>query len=116
MTSATKAPSMEFSALVERALSVQSAYRIRNERDGHGRWTAAEYMQGLVGDIGALAKLIMARNGYRAIDDVDTRIGHELADCLWSLIVIAHELGVDLESAFLGTMDQLDISINATAP
>ncbi|HVL23449.1 MAG TPA: hypothetical protein VM450_05150 [Thermomicrobiales bacterium] len=107
---------MEFSALVERALSVQSAYRLRNERDGHGRWTAAEYMQGLVGDTGDLAKLIMARNGFRSIDDVDTRIGHELADCLWSLIVIAHELDIDLESAFLGTMDGLEALIGPTAP
>jgi NTP pyrophosphatase (non-canonical NTP hydrolase) len=107
---------MEFSALVNRATSIQAAYRARNERDGHARWTAAEYMQGFVGEVGDLAKLVMARNGFRNLDDVESRLGHELADCLWSLVVIADELGFDLEAEFLQTMDDLDAVLGETTP
>jgi NTP pyrophosphatase (non-canonical NTP hydrolase) len=65
-------------------------------------------MQRFVGDVGDLAKLIMASRGNRALDNVDAKLGHEIADCLWSLIVIAQELGIDLEGEFLKTMDDLD--------
>jgi len=32
---------------------------------------------------------------------------HELADVLWSVIVIADRCGIDLETAFARTMDEL---------
>ncbi|MFH8257720.1 hypothetical protein [Streptomyces roseolus] len=33
---------------------------------------------------------------------------HELADCLWSVLVIAELYGVELEVAFQQTMTELD--------
>lgn len=72
----------------------------------------AEYTQGLVGDVGALMKLVMARNNYRAADDIDCRIQHELVDCLWSVLVIARELDIDLEAAFVREMTTLEQRIS----
>ncbi len=63
---------------------------------------------GLVGDVGDLAKLVQAREGVRAIENAQVKLAHELADALWSVIVIAARCDVDLEAAFVGTMDELD--------
>lgn len=33
---------------------------------------------------------------------------HELADCLWAVLVLAERYEVDLESAYVDTMDELE--------
>src|SRR3569833_1033846 len=71
----------------------------------HGRpWTREELALGFVGDVGDLAKLVQAMEGVRAIPDAKTKLAHELADCLWSLMTLADAYDVDLEQAFTGTM------------
>ena len=104
---------MEFKQLVAQGIKVQKAYAMKNEADGYNQWTAAEYMQGYVGDVGDLAKLIMAKNNFRHKEKVDEKIAHELADCLWSIIVLADQLNIDLEREFLKTMNELDARIKA---
>jgi NTP pyrophosphatase (non-canonical NTP hydrolase) len=84
-------------------------------RRNSGRpWTAEEIALGLVGDVGDLAKLIMAVSGVRDIPYAQQKLAHELADCLWSVIVLANAFDVDLEQAFLQTMDDLERHIAAT--
>jgi NTP pyrophosphatase (non-canonical NTP hydrolase) len=74
----------------------------------HGRaWNATEIALGFVGDVGDLAKLIQASAGIRSVPDLEPKLAHELADCLWSVLVLADQLGVDLESAFSTTMAEL---------
>ncbi len=58
--------------------------------------------------IGDLVKLVLAQSGRRTIPDAESKLAHELADCLWSIIVLADAHGVDLEQAFLQTMDDLE--------
>jgi NTP pyrophosphatase (non-canonical NTP hydrolase) len=53
-----------------------------------------------VGDVGDLAKLIQASAGVRKIDDWEAKLGHELSDCLWSIMVLANKCGVDLEAEY----------------
>lgn len=65
-------------------------------------------MQGFVGDVGDLMKLVMAKSGIRTIADTEHKLPHELADCLWSVLVLARLYDVDLEKAFLTTMDDLE--------
>ena len=48
----------------------------------------------------------MAQAGIRAIPDADRKLAHELADCLWSILVLAQAYDVDIEHAFLQTMDE----------
>ena len=53
-------------------------------------------------------KLLMAKDGRRAAPagvgsegELDAKLAHELADCLWSVLVLAEASGVDLERAFI---------------
>ena len=98
---------MEFQQLVERALQIRAQYA-ELEQSRYGRsWSNDELAVGFVGDLGDLAKLVIAHNGVRAIPDAQDKLAHELSDCLWSIIVLAHQYDIDLEAAFLATMDDL---------
>lgn len=100
--------SQDFVTLVAKATKVRDHYNELQVKDGQRAWGASERMSGFVGDVGALSKLIMAKQGLRrGPEDIDAEVGHELADCLWSVMVIADELGVDLEAEFNKTMDEL---------
>jgi NTP pyrophosphatase (non-canonical NTP hydrolase) len=75
----------------------------------HGRaWTTQEIALGFVGDVGDLAKLVQAAAGVRHVPALRSRLAHELADCLWSVLTLADQLGVDLERAFTDTMRELE--------
>jgi NTP pyrophosphatase (non-canonical NTP hydrolase) len=103
---------MEFRQLEERALEIRRQYADL-ERERYGRpWTQEEVALGFVGDVGDLAKLVQAAAGIRAIPDARARLAHELADCLWSVLVLADAYGIDLEGAFLETMDALERHLN----
>jgi len=94
--------------LQKRAQQIRDKYDVLNLKDGHQKWGASEYVEGLVGDVGDLMKLVMAKEGKRRGEDVDAKLQHELGDCLWSLLVLANNYGIDLEKAFLQTMNELD--------
>ena len=97
-----------FAALQARALAVRRRYA-EVEREAYGReWSGVDLALGLVGDVGDLVKLVQAKEGVRTTEHVDARLAHELADCLWSVVVLADRYGVDLERAFLDTMADLE--------
>ena len=98
---------MELEVFIAKAKEVRDLYAAQNKK----AWGAPEYAQGFVGDVGDLAKLVLAKEGYRTIEDVDAKLAHELADCLWSVLVLADEFGVDLEKEFFSNMDALNIKI-----
>jgi len=99
---------MDMAGLRRRARSIRQRYA-EQETARYGRpWTAYEVALGFVGDVGDLTKLIPAVVGRRAIPDAQDKLAHELADCLWSVFVLADLHGVDLEAAFLRTMDDLE--------
>ena len=99
---------MEFQDLTQRALTIRRLYHDYERKNYGAEWTNEELALGFVGDVGDLAKLVMACNGRRIIPDADAKLAHELADCLWSLIALADAHGVNLEQAFLKTMDDLE--------
>ncbi|MEO7999682.1 MAG: nucleotide pyrophosphohydrolase [Gemmatimonadaceae bacterium] len=89
-----------FRDLQNSALKLNELYE-KLEIKLYGRiWTTEELTLGFVGDVGDLAKLIQANEGVRKIDDCKTKLGHELSDCLWSIIVLANKCGIDLEAEF----------------
>jgi NTP pyrophosphatase (non-canonical NTP hydrolase) len=100
---------MDLSLLTERAMQIRQQFADR-EKEQHGHiWTREEIMQGFVVDVGDLMKLAMAKAGIRHVEaDVDAKLAHELSDCLWSVLVLAKLYAVDLEPAFLKTMDELE--------
>jgi len=99
---------MEFKQLIQRALEIRKKYA-EFEKERYGReWTTEELTLGFMKDMGDLAKLVQASEGVRRVDDLENAIGHELSDCMWSIIILADKLGVDLEKAFVKTMDELN--------
>jgi NTP pyrophosphatase (non-canonical NTP hydrolase) len=99
---------MEFSAVTSRALAIRRLLEER-EQSSYGRqWSLPELVLGLMGDVGDLAKLVQAREGVRDIEGVQAKLEHELADVLWSVIVIAHLCEIDLEVGFARTMDEIE--------
>ena len=107
---------MHLAELSARAVQIRDRFAA-HERSKNGRpWTREELMQGFVVDVGDLMKLVMAKSGVRHVDDLDTKLRHELADCLWSVLVLAKLYDVDLEKEFLRGMDELDAKLAATAP
>lgn len=69
---------MDLQELAERAIKIHDLYEELNRRD-HGRgWTREEFMLGFVGDIGDLAKLVMAQEGAREMPG-----GREALETSW---------------------------------
>jgi NTP pyrophosphatase (non-canonical NTP hydrolase) len=98
---------MKFSEFEKSALQPNELYE-QLEIKRYGRvWTTEELTLGFVGDVGDLAKLIQANGGVRNIDDCKAKLGHELSDCLWSIIVLANKCGIDLEAEFVRNTREL---------
>jgi NTP pyrophosphatase (non-canonical NTP hydrolase) len=103
---------MEFQQIVQRAAEIRTKYALLEQKRYGAEWTTEELALGLVGDVGDLTKLVVALQGKREISEAHEKLAHELADCLWSVIILAQAHYVDLESAFLKTMHELDEHIN----
>jgi NTP pyrophosphatase (non-canonical NTP hydrolase) len=99
---------MELAQLSDRALQIRECFARYEQRRTGRTWTREEIMQGFVGDVGDLMKLVMAKAGARRVDDVDRKLAHELSDCLWSILVLARSYDLNLEEEFLRTMDELE--------
>ena len=97
--------------LQTRGMEIAALYDELNLAQRGRTWTRAETMMGFVGDVGDLAKLVMAAEGARS--DVGGReaLEHELADCLWAVLVLAKRYDVDLAAAYTSTMDDLELRL-----
>jgi NTP pyrophosphatase (non-canonical NTP hydrolase) len=91
-----------------RAVAIAELYDSHNIAAGRGAWSTGDLALGFVGDVGDLAKLVMAVDGRREIPDARERLGHELADCLWSVLVLADRYGVDLPAEFAAMTDGIE--------
>ncbi|MFN0094570.1 MAG: MazG nucleotide pyrophosphohydrolase domain-containing protein [Dehalococcoidia bacterium] len=103
---------MNLEELSARAMEVRHRYRALEEAKYDHAWTREDVTLGLVGDVGDLCKLVMAKAGLRTMRDTDDRIAHELADVLWSTLVLAEMYEVDLQAAFLKTMADIERHID----
>ncbi len=103
---------MEFQIIINKAIDIRRQYEKKEKKLYGSSWTNEEIALGFVGDVGDLAKLIMAENGKRNIPDSKEKLEHELSDCLWSIIILAHEHNVDLEKSFIKTMNSIETHIN----
>jgi NTP pyrophosphatase (non-canonical NTP hydrolase) len=102
---------MDFQQVIARAMEIRQLYEAKETQLYGSVWTSEEIALGFVGDVGDLAKLVIAENGKRNIPDSKEKIRHELADCLWSIIVLANSYDVDIEKSFIETMDQLEMHL-----
>ena len=94
-----------FEKIAKRALEIKDAY-VKNEPK---QWDVEQIFMGLVKDVGDLSKILMVRGGYRHDfgGDAKERLEHELADILYSIIVLADKVGIDLEDGFNKTMSEI---------
>lgn len=105
---------MQFSDLVKRAVEIRNKYqKFEEETYGHS-WGREQIMEGFVGDVGALMKVVMVKEGHRCLGekDADEELKHQLSDCLWSLLVLSQKYDIDIETEFMKTMDTLEQRIN----
>jgi NTP pyrophosphatase (non-canonical NTP hydrolase) len=99
---------MEFDTLVSHALAVRAEY-VRFEEEHFGTaWTNQELALGFIGDVGDMAKLIVAQNGRREIPQAREKLAYELTDCLWPIIILANANNIDLEESFLKDMGVIE--------
>ena len=107
---------MEFAELTDRVRVVRARFAEFEHRRYGRSWTPEEILLGLVGDVGDLAKLVQAKAGIRDTTDLEAKLGHELADCLWAILILADCYDVDLETAFGSTMDEIGRWLDASDP
>lgn len=98
----------DITSLQKRAQEINEKYGALNTKQGTPAWGIKDRAMGFSVDVGELTELIMAKEQMRSVQNLDAKFTHELADCLWSLLVIAEHYGIDLGSAFTSTMDELD--------
>jgi len=94
---------MDINDLQKRALEISDKYDELNQKYG-GAHNQQALMAGFVGDVGDLSKIVMAKHGLRAMDNVDEKLAHELSDCLWSILVLASKYNINLPEEFMKTM------------
>lgn len=103
---------MTYEEMLQEAIRVRVKYDKLNEQNG-AFWNEQAFMAGFVGDVGDLSKIIMAKHGLRDMEDVDAKLAHELADCLWSVLILADKYGINLADEFKKTMTSLNERIDA---
>jgi len=99
---------MEIEQLARRAMEIREKYGELEKKKYGKAWDKSQIAQGFAGDAGNLMKIIMAKEGLRDMDDIDKKLAHELSDCLWSVLVLAEKYEINIEKAFLKTMDELE--------
>ncbi|MEQ7123918.1 MazG nucleotide pyrophosphohydrolase domain-containing protein [Actinopolymorpha sp. B11F2] len=102
---------MTINDLTARAMRVHALYDELNHRQRGRTWNREEFVLGFVGDVGDLAKLTMAAEGARDMPGGRAALGHELADCLWSVLVLARLYDVDLDAEFEQMTEKLAASL-----
>ena len=102
---------MDLRELSKRAMEIREKYHELEMKKYGKAWTNSQIMEGFVGDVGDLMKLVMAKEGIREIENADEKITHELSDCLWCILVLADKFGVDLEKSFVSSMNLLESRI-----
>ncbi|WP_030394478.1 MazG nucleotide pyrophosphohydrolase domain-containing protein [Kitasatospora purpeofusca] len=101
---------MDLSEITRQAMHVHGLYDELNLTTRGHTWSRHDFVLGFVGDVGDLVKLTQAADGVRP-PPAGPGLAHELADCLWSVVVLAELYGVDLEAAFTTTVRRLEDSI-----
>lgn len=104
---------MNLDDLQKRAIEISDKYDLLNKQQRNITWNEQQLMAGFVGDVGDLSKIIMSKQGLRAMEDIDQKLAHELSDCLWSVLVLASKYRINLTTEFQKTMNELDERIDS---
>ncbi|MGW1831357.1 hypothetical protein ACWCOY_35005, partial [Streptomyces tubercidicus] len=72
---------MNLEELRQQAVRIHDLYDEMNRYERGWVWTREEFMLGFTGDVGDLAKLVMAEEGAREVPGGRAALEHELANC-----------------------------------
>jgi NTP pyrophosphatase (non-canonical NTP hydrolase) len=97
---------MDIKKLQQITKQIKGAYADMNRKKGKEVFRAKDYADAFVGDVGDLMKVLVSYS-KRPTKDGYKKISHELADCLWSVLAITDELGIDIEKEYLINMEYL---------
>lgn len=107
---------MELQHIIKRALEVRKKYSDLEKKKYGKEWGNRQVMRGFEKDIEDLKKLVAAeekkKGSFRDVMKVDSKLSHELADCLWSVLVLADRYGVNMEKSFFETMEEIEKKID----
>jgi NTP pyrophosphatase (non-canonical NTP hydrolase) len=104
---------MDIAAATAKATSLAALFDRLNEANGQRAWSGLDLALGFVGDVGDLVRQVQVAEGVRTYPGGREALEHELADCLWSVLMLADRYEVDLEEAFERTMAQLESGVSA---
>ncbi len=97
--------------LIGQTIAIKKKYRKIEPK----RWEVGQDFMGLVKDIGDLSALIMQHQGFRELQpELKDRIGHELSDVVWSAIVLADDLDIDIEQSYIKTLEEIERRIEGS--
>lgn len=86
-------------------MEIREKYGLLEIKQNGKEWSVKELAKGFLRDVNELINLI-ENSGDRVV------IAHEISDCLWSILVLAHKLNIDLEASFMDNMDKLSERID----
>ena len=99
---------MEFQKLINRAMDLRRQYEEKEKQLYGSPLTDEDIVQGFLGDVNNLVKLVMAEHGKREIANSKEKLESQLAHCLWSVIVLAKMHNIALEQSYMEAMDRLE--------
>lgn len=99
---------MDIKEIQRLAVEVCERHKELDNRQGRKVWSREDYIKGLVGDVADLLQASMVKDGTRQAPPDGEHFEHEVGDVLMGICVVAHEYGIDIEKAFLNTVDGLN--------
>ncbi|MDP3996036.1 MAG: MazG nucleotide pyrophosphohydrolase domain-containing protein [bacterium] len=107
---------MEFQHIIKRALEIRKKYSDLEKKKYGKEWDNEQVMKGFEKDIKDLKRLVTAEEKKKArvrdVMEVDSNLSHELADCLWSILILADRYGINMEKSFFGAMEEIEKKID----
>lgn len=94
------------------AVQIKKLYEAVEIKASGKIWSRGDISRGMIGDIGAAMKLMMAEDGLRIIEDSKNKLVHEMGDLIWSMLVLCDKYGIDAQEAFDQTIKELEERIS----
>jgi NTP pyrophosphatase (non-canonical NTP hydrolase) len=92
----------DIKVLEQRAMEIRRKYDEMEKDHNRQPWNAIKLTRGFKKDVSELLTIVEQ-------DMVDRKkLSHELADCLWSILIIARKLDIDIERSFWTRMGQFE--------
>ncbi|MGH7157837.1 MAG: hypothetical protein ACREGD_02040 [Candidatus Saccharimonadales bacterium] len=98
-----------------KALVIANSYDGINRLAGRKTWDLNDYMDGLVGDIGDLMKALMAVRNRRKMSEAEKKVEHELADVMFSILLLYKFFQLDPAESFMKQMAVLEERLSSEA-